>query len=293
MSESPHSARVRFFNAMAVLALVVCVIAIFMFYVLGPINFGGQAAAPTTSSRTEPRRTSPTRPEVVRKPTRVSPFTDLASPNPRLRELALRWEPSVRWLTDPSTTPELRAEAAEQIRKAFDDDDPEVRLAAAEFVSNVQVFPELKPKEGVPVFEAFLTDKDVERRVKAAVALWERHAHPEAGKVLVGVVKNRAAEANLRTRAAQAVTHDRPFAHPDGMTAALDAILLTRTEDKSLRFAIFDRFKRFRPEDDMSYGLGLPIVKTIADFHGVKVSAESILNEGSCFTLKFPKSGNL
>ena len=54
---------------------------------------------------------------------------------------------------------------------------------------------------------------------------------------------------------------------------------------------IFDRFKRFRPEDDMSYGLGLPIVKTIADFHGVKVSAESTLNEGSCFTLRFPGNG--
>jgi len=54
---------------------------------------------------------------------------------------------------------------------------------------------------------------------------------------------------------------------------------------------IFDRFKRFRPEDDMSYGLGLPIVKTIADFHGIKVIAQSTLNEGSTFTLKFPKSG--
>ncbi len=52
---------------------------------------------------------------------------------------------------------------------------------------------------------------------------------------------------------------------------------------------IFDRFKRFRPEDDMSYGLGLPIVKTIADFHGIKVTASSS-NEGSTFTLKFPKN---
>ena len=55
---------------------------------------------------------------------------------------------------------------------------------------------------------------------------------------------------------------------------------------------IFDRFKRFRPEDDMSYGLGLPIVKTIADFHGIRVLAQSTLNVGSTFTLKFPKTGN-
>ncbi len=56
---------------------------------------------------------------------------------------------------------------------------------------------------------------------------------------------------------------------------------------------IFDRFKRFRPEDEMSYGLGLPIVKTIADFHGIKISANSELGKGSTFTIKFPKSGSI
>lgn len=56
---------------------------------------------------------------------------------------------------------------------------------------------------------------------------------------------------------------------------------------------IFDRFKRFRPEDDMSYGLGLPIVKTIADFHGIKVTASSVVHEGSIFTLKFPAKGTV
>lgn len=54
---------------------------------------------------------------------------------------------------------------------------------------------------------------------------------------------------------------------------------------------IFDRFKRFRPEDEMSYGLGLPIVKTIADFHGIKVEAKSELNQGCVFILRFPESG--
>ncbi len=245
MQDSPHSARVRFFNAMAVLALVVCVIAIFMFYVLGPINFGGQAAAPTTSTRIEPRRTSPTRPEVVRKPMRVSPFTDLTDTNPRLREqvLSSRLVPHM-WLTDPDTTPEMRAEAAEQIRKACTDDDPDVRLAAADFVSSVKFFPEVKPSDAVPVWEAFLTDKDDERRVKAAVALWEKHAHAEAGKVLVRVVKNRAAESIHRTHAAAAVTHDPPPTRPPGMTEALDAVLVNRTENKSVRFAAFDQFKR-------------------------------------------------
>ena len=50
---------------------------------------------------------------------------------------------------------------------------------------------------------------------------------------------------------------------------------------------IFDRFKRFRPDDEMSYGLGLPIVKTIAHFHDVKVDVTSELNSGTCFILTF------
>ncbi len=53
---------------------------------------------------------------------------------------------------------------------------------------------------------------------------------------------------------------------------------------------IFDRFKRFRPEDEMSYGLGLPIVKTIADFHGIQVAAYSEENDGCTMELRFPKS---
>lgn len=51
---------------------------------------------------------------------------------------------------------------------------------------------------------------------------------------------------------------------------------------------IFDRFKRFRPTDDMSYGLGLPIVKTIAEFHNITIKADSEINKGTTFTILFP-----
>ncbi|MFN8164908.1 MAG: HAMP domain-containing sensor histidine kinase [Bacteroidia bacterium] len=57
--------------------------------------------------------------------------------------------------------------------------------------------------------------------------------------------------------------------------------------DKEQLPFIFDRFKRFRPEDEMSYGLGLPIVKTIADFHEIEISAESNIGVGTVFSLKF------
>jgi signal transduction histidine kinase len=50
---------------------------------------------------------------------------------------------------------------------------------------------------------------------------------------------------------------------------------------------IFDRFKRFRPEDDISYGLGLPIVKTISNFHGIRIDVYSKPDAGTEFLLTF------
>ncbi len=54
---------------------------------------------------------------------------------------------------------------------------------------------------------------------------------------------------------------------------------------------IFSRFKQFRQSDQDSHGLGLPIVKTIADFHGVEVLVNSRIGSGTKFTLVFPLSG--
>jgi signal transduction histidine kinase len=51
---------------------------------------------------------------------------------------------------------------------------------------------------------------------------------------------------------------------------------------------IFDRFKRFRPEDGMSYGLGLPIVRSIAQIHDIDVDVQSEPEVGTTFTLRFP-----
>ena len=51
---------------------------------------------------------------------------------------------------------------------------------------------------------------------------------------------------------------------------------------------IFDRFKRFRPEDGMSYGLGLPIVRSIAQIHEIDVDVQSEPEVGTTFTLRFP-----
>ncbi len=54
---------------------------------------------------------------------------------------------------------------------------------------------------------------------------------------------------------------------------------------------IFNRFKKLRQSlQQESYGLGLPIVKSIADFHHITITVTSQLEKGSVFTLVFPVS---
>ncbi len=50
---------------------------------------------------------------------------------------------------------------------------------------------------------------------------------------------------------------------------------------------LFNRFKRFKIRDNESYGLGLPIVKTIADFHNIKIDIESKEGKGTIVRLLF------
>ena len=50
---------------------------------------------------------------------------------------------------------------------------------------------------------------------------------------------------------------------------------------------IFERFKRFKNIANESYGLGLPIVKTIADFHDIKLEVTSLEGHGTNFKLFF------
>lgn len=52
--------------------------------------------------------------------------------------------------------------------------------------------------------------------------------------------------------------------------------------------SIFDRFKRLHKTDNESFGLGLPIVETIANLHGITIDVKSNVGEGSTFSLTFP-----
>lgn len=52
---------------------------------------------------------------------------------------------------------------------------------------------------------------------------------------------------------------------------------------------IFNRFKKVRQSMQQdSFGLGLPIVKSIATFHDIKIEVDSVKNVGSNFRLIFP-----
>lgn len=51
---------------------------------------------------------------------------------------------------------------------------------------------------------------------------------------------------------------------------------------------IFDRFKKTNLSENVGYGLGLSIVKSIAIYHGIEISVKSTINEGSAFSLVFP-----
>ncbi|WP_316789336.1 HAMP domain-containing sensor histidine kinase [Pedobacter frigoris] len=59
-------------------------------------------------------------------------------------------------------------------------------------------------------------------------------------------------------------------------------------EQSELGF-IFDRFRKTNLSENVGYGLGLSIVKSIAEYHGIKVQVTSVIREGTCFTIIFSK----
>jgi len=54
--------------------------------------------------------------------------------------------------------------------------------------------------------------------------------------------------------------------------------------------AIFNRFKKSGNEDGEGFGLGLSIVKSITDFHGIQISVQSVYGEGTTFNITLPES---
>jgi signal transduction histidine kinase len=52
---------------------------------------------------------------------------------------------------------------------------------------------------------------------------------------------------------------------------------------------IFNRFKKARRAAEDGYGLGLSIVKSIADYHSLNIEVDSVVNEGTTFTIAFPQ----
>lgn len=53
--------------------------------------------------------------------------------------------------------------------------------------------------------------------------------------------------------------------------------------------SIFHRFKKIKHGSSESFGLGLPIVQTIANYHQIKIEVSSEPDQGSTFRLLFPR----
>jgi len=52
---------------------------------------------------------------------------------------------------------------------------------------------------------------------------------------------------------------------------------------------IFDRFRKANLSENVGYGLGLSIVKSIAVYHNIDIKVTSAVKQGSTFTITFPK----
>lgn len=52
---------------------------------------------------------------------------------------------------------------------------------------------------------------------------------------------------------------------------------------------IFDRFRKANLSENVGYGLGLSIVKSIATYHNIDIKVASVVKQGSIFTITFPK----
>lgn len=53
--------------------------------------------------------------------------------------------------------------------------------------------------------------------------------------------------------------------------------------------SIFNRFKKSHRSSEEGYGLGLSIVKSIADYHMLQVTVDSVMDKGTVFRVTFPE----
>ncbi len=82
--------------------------------------------------------------------------------------------------------------------------------------------------------------------------------------------------------------HIKDHLNTDG-TYAIDLIDSGIGIPKEEISTIFNRFKKAnKSEDSGGYGLGLSIVKSIADYHQISISVESDTSVGSSFSISFP-----
>ncbi|WEK17472.1 MAG: HAMP domain-containing sensor histidine kinase [Candidatus Pedobacter colombiensis] len=71
------------------------------------------------------------------------------------------------------------------------------------------------------------------------------------------------------------------------LIAIADTGIGISTEEQAF---IFDRFRKTNLSENVGHGLGLSIVKSICQYHGIEIKVSSEVNKGSTFTLFFPSA---
>ncbi|MBD2721131.1 sensor histidine kinase [Hymenobacter armeniacus] len=140
-----------------------------------------------------------------------------------------------------------------------------------------------------------LDDRRQQRDITLEVDLTGNDVRPRANASLMHTL--------LRNLLSNAIKYNREGGHIRVVgRAGPEGSYTLRVEDTGPGIAadhlpyLFDRFRRFHanaPGSPEGYGLGLPIAKTIASFHGATLRAESELGQGTAFVLEFgPEAGS-
>jgi signal transduction histidine kinase len=127
-----------------------------------------------------------------------------------------------------------------------------------------------------------------ENQIKARIEVDAKESIPGTWSVLgirraldnliANAVKYGAPDAPIEVRLERRGEHARLSVHNDGAPIP-----------KASREKIFEAFERADAPDDVAgWGLGLPLVRAIAEAHGGTISLESAAREGTTFTLDLP-----
>ncbi|MFM2207784.1 MAG: hypothetical protein RL213_1759 [Bacteroidota bacterium] len=155
------------------------------------------------------------------------------------------------------------------------------RIENEQYIRNEQVDLDRLTKDVLDELEVLIQDKDIKLEARDIAPYTFRPANLS---LLHTLVFNLVSNAIKYNRPGGSITvRGRELAGEYVLSVSDSGIGIPREQLPH----IFDRFKRIHPETEMGYGLGLPIVQSIAAFHGIGIDVTSTEGEGTTFSLSF------